>query len=111
MLKKFSSLQKNTTTASFLLAYKTAKENKPFAQAEFFKDCMVEAVGVVCPEAKPIVEAISLSRRIIVRRIGTIADNIQEQLLTLNGHFEWFSIAVDESTDAQDTAQLQIYIR
>ena len=83
------------------MAYKTAKENKPFAYPEFVKDCMVEAVGVVCPEAKPKVEAISLSRRTIVRRIGKIADNIQEQLLTSKGHFKWLSIAVDESTDAR----------
>ena len=111
VLKKSSSLQKNATTVSFLLAYKIAKQNKPFAHAEFVKDCMVEAVGVVCHEAKPQVEAISLSRRTIVQRIGTIAENIQEQLLTSSGHFEWFSIAVDESTDAQGTAQLLIYIR
>ena len=68
-------------------------------------------MGVLCPEVKPKVEAISQSRRTIVRRIGTTAHNIQEQLLTSSGHFEWFFIAVDESTDAQDTAQLLIYIR
>ena len=77
-----------------------------FAEAEFIKDCMVDAVSVVCPEVKSKLEAISLSRRTIVRRIDAIAMNIQN-----SGSFQWFSIALDESTDIQDTAQVLIYIR
>ena len=57
---------------------------------------------MLCPEG----EAISLSRRTIVRRIDAIAVNIQVQLLTASGSFQWFSIALDESTNIQDTAQL-----
>ncbi|CAI9725739.1 transcription factor II-I repeat domain-containing 2-like [Octopus vulgaris] len=108
---KTSSLQRNATKASFILANKIAKQNKSFAEAEFIKDCMVDAVSVVCSEVKSKVEAISLSRRTIVRRIDAIAVNIHEQLLTASGRFQWFSIALDESTDIQDTAQLLIYIR
>ena len=37
--------------------------------------------------------------------------NIREQLLAASRNFEWFSIALDERTDCQDTAQLLIYIR
>ena len=37
--------------------------------------------------------------------------NIQEQLLTASGSFQWFSIALDESNDIQDTAHLLIYLR
>ena len=37
--------------------------------------------------------------------------NIQEQLLTASGSFQWFSIALDESTNIQDTAQLLTYLR
>ena len=42
-----SSLQRNATKASFVLAIKIAKQNKSFAEAEFIKDCMVDAVNVV----------------------------------------------------------------
>lgn len=72
---------------------------------------MIEAVSVVCPEARYKVEAKSLSQGTIVRHIGAIAENIQEQMLTSRGNFEWFSIALDERTDLQDTAQLLIYVR
>ena len=74
------------------------------------KDCMVDTVSVVCPEVKSKVEAISLSRRTIVRRIDAITVNIQEQLLTASGNFQWFSIALDASIDIQDTAPLHIYL-
>ena len=91
-----------------MLANKIAKS---FAEAKFIKDCMIDAVSVVCPEVKSKVEAISLSRGTIVRRIDAIAVNIQEQLLTASVGFQWLSIALDERTDIQDTAQLLIYLR
>ena len=72
---------------------------------------MVDAVRVVCPEVLSKVEAISLSRRTIVPRIDAIAMDIQEQVLTASVSFQWFSIALDESNDIQDTAQVLIYIR
>ena len=108
---KSFSLQKNATKASFVLANKIAKQNKSFADAEFIKECRVDAVSIVCPDVKSKVEAISMSRRTVVRRIDAIAVNIHEQLLTASGRFQWFSIALDDSTDLQDTAQLLIYIR
>lgn len=46
MLKKTSSLQRNATKASFVLANKIAKQNKSFAEAEFIQDCTVDAVDV-----------------------------------------------------------------
>ena len=111
LFEKTSSLQRNATKVSFVLANKIAKQNKSFAEAEFIKDCMIDALSVVCPVVKSKVEAISLSRRTIVRSIDAIAVNIQEQLLTASGSFQWLSIALDASTDIQDTAQLLIYLR
>ena len=111
VFEKASSLQRNVTKASFILANKIAKQNKSFAEAIFIKDCMSDAVSVMCPEVKSKVEAISLSRRTIVHGIDAIAVNSQEQLLTASVSFQWFSIALDESTDIQDTAQLLIYLR
>lgn len=110
-VSKTSALQRNATKVRFILANKIAKQNKSFAEAEFIKDCMVDAVSFVCPEVIPKVEAITLSQRTVVRRIDAIASNIQEQLLTASSKFQWFAIALDGSNDIQDTAQLLIYIR
>ena len=93
------------------MAHKIAKGNKPFSDAEFDKDCIVDAINIVCPEAKSKIEAIPMSRKTTVRRIEPIAANLQENLLNTANTFKCFSIALDESTDVLDTAQLLIFIR
>ncbi|XP_077971735.1 general transcription factor II-I repeat domain-containing protein 2-like [Styela clava] len=110
-LIKFSSTQEAATKASFVLAHKIAKSNKPFSDAEFVKDCMVDAINIVCPEVKSKIDAIPMSRTTTVRRIEAIAANLQENLLNTANTFKCFSIALDESTDVLDTAQLMIFIR
>ena len=94
-----------------MLAYKLAKHNKPFSDGEFVKECMLDAVDITCPEVRTKIEAISLSRRTVVRRIGGIAQNLSEQLFEAGKSFEWYSLALDESTDIGDTAQLLVFIR
>jgi hypothetical protein len=44
-------------------------------------------------------------------RVNEIGKNLQDQLLNISKSFQWFSLALDESTDIQDTAQLPIFIR
>jgi len=80
--------------ASFVLANKIAKQNKSFSEAEFIKECMVDATSVVFPEVRSKVEAISLSRRSIAHHIDAIAVNIQDELLISIEDFQWFSIAL-----------------
>ena len=93
------------------MAHEIAKGNKPFSDAEFVKDCIVDAINIVCPEIKSKIEAIPMSRETAVRRIEAIAANLQENLLDTAKTFKCFSIALDESTDVLDTAQLLIFIR
>ena len=72
---------------------------------------MLDAVDITCPEVRTKIEAISLSRRTIVRRIGGIAQNLSEHLFEAGISFEWYSLALDESTGIKDTAQLLVFIR
>ena len=94
-----------------MLAYKLAKHNKPFSDAEFIKECMLHAVDITCPEVRTKIEAISLSRKTIVRHIGGIAQNLSEQLFEAGKSFEWHSLALDESTGIKDTTKLPVFIR
>ena len=88
-----------------------AQHNKPFSDGEFVKECMLDAVDITCPEVRTKIEAISLSRRTIVHRIGGIAQNLSEQLFEAGKSFEWYSLALDVSTGIKDTAQLPVFIR
>ena len=64
-----------------------------------------------CNDVKSKFESISLSRRTVVHRIDSISDQLTEQLMIASKDFVCFSLALYESTDEEDTAQLVIFIR
>ncbi|CAK1604130.1 unnamed protein product [Parnassius mnemosyne] len=72
---------------------------------------MLEVCDILCPVKKNEFEKISLSRRTVVRRIEMMANDIKTTLTDRMAGFESFSIALDETTDLSDTAQLAIFIR
>ncbi|MEE6466774.1 hypothetical protein FKM82_007046 [Ascaphus truei] len=57
------------------------------------------------------VQNLQLSRRTVVRRMLELSKNIEEQLLEQLKDCLCFSLALDESTDCTDTAQLIFWVR
>nr|XP_014351308.1 PREDICTED: general transcription factor II-I repeat domain-containing protein 2A-like [Latimeria chalumnae] len=97
--------------ASFKVAQLIAKSSRPFTDGEFVKDCMMEICHAVCKEKKDSFKNVCLSRMSIQRCIADMSENSYEQLKSKCKDFEYFSAALDESTEAADTAQLLIFIR
>lgn len=97
--------------ASYRIAHEIAVSSKPFSEGEFIKKCMLMAAEDICPEKRQTFANISLSRNTIVDRIDELADNLNSQLREKVAKFTAFSLAVDESTDVSDTAQLAVFIR
>lgn len=97
--------------ASFIISSKIAKTSKSFSEGQFVKECLVDVAELLCPEKKREFEKVSLSRRTVVRRIDMMASDIKKTLTDTLASFQAFSIALDESTDLSDTAQLAIFIR
>ena len=56
----------------------------------------------LCPKEKQKFEDVSLSRQTVTRRIVDMADDSREQLKIVSKNFEYFSLALDESTDITD---------
>ncbi|UYV79717.1 K02A2.6-like [Cordylochernes scorpioides] len=111
LFTKVKTEQEAATRASFRVALEIAKRGKPFTDGEMIKECIIAVVEEMCPEKVNLLKTVSMSANTVARRVENIAENISSQLFDKNGHVEWFSLALDESTDVSDTAQVFIYIR
>uniref|UniRef100_A0A8C5CPG7 SPIN-DOC-like zinc-finger domain-containing protein n=1 Tax=Gadus morhua TaxID=8049 RepID=A0A8C5CPG7_GADMO len=112
----FTNLTKSgeaVTQASYVVAQEITRRSKPFSDGEFLRDCILKVADIVCPEQKAKLCDISLSNDTVTRRIEDLAKNLKEQLgQRMEGLGKGaFSIALDESTDISDTAQLLIFIQ
>jgi hypothetical protein len=108
LFMKVNMEQEAATRASFCVALEIAK---PFTDGEMIKECVIAVAEEMCPEKVNLFKTVSLSVNTVAWRLEDIAENISSQLSYKNGHLEWFSLALDESTDVSDTAQELIFIR
>uniref|UniRef100_A0AAR2KU72 DUF4371 domain-containing protein n=1 Tax=Pygocentrus nattereri TaxID=42514 RepID=A0AAR2KU72_PYGNA len=108
---KQKQLNISSVRASFQLAKLIAKSGKPFTEGEFVKQCLTAVVMEMCPEKTDSFSAVSLSAPTITRRVEEMGDNLHLQLQTKTNSLCCFSLALDESNDVHDMAQLLIFIR
>ncbi|KAI6652455.1 General transcription factor II-I repeat domain-containing protein 2A-like [Oopsacas minuta] len=99
------------TKISFLITEAIAKSGKPLSEGEFVKDCLDIFTSVACPNKKSIVESISLSHQTVARRVDDLSSNIEISLIKRLNACKFYNLALDESTDVSDTAQLTIFVR
>ncbi|CAI5691491.1 unnamed protein product [Oreochromis niloticus] len=111
MFKKAISQSEAAVKAGFVVAAEIAKSARPFSEGEFVKRCMMKVCDVVCPEKKQAFSNVSLSRNTVADRTRELANNLYNQLMEKGNSFVAFSLAVDESSVASDTAQLSVFIR
>ena len=72
---------------------------------------MLKVVDVVCPEIKDLFSRISLSARTVTKRIEELSANVKCSLENILHNLEYYCIAIDESTNVPDTAQLALFFR
>jgi hypothetical protein len=101
----------NVVKASFEVAHLIAKKSKPFTDGNFVKDCLLKVSEIICPEKANDFKNVSLSANTIATRINELAEDIEGQLKENSKKFCALSLAIDESTDINDIAQLSIFIR
>lgn len=119
--KSFSSqsnfFQKHTTEldsyveVSLGVAEIIAREGRPFTDGDFVKKCLLIASDKLCPEATKKFEKVSLNRMTIQRRIQQLNEDLENQVKSAASNFQYFSLAVDESTDRTSVAQLLVFVR
>ena len=82
---------------------------KHYDTTEFAKKCMVALVESICLEKKELFLKVGLSAK--TRRIEEMSKKLKSSQEDYFEKLQFFSIAIDESTDTTDTAQLAVFVR
>ena len=102
----------NITEATCRIAYILGKKGKPYSDAELIKNCIIEAVSCLDSDKVYKYKKLPLSKRTITDRHHELALSVSKQLYALCQNEDvCYSIALDETTDINDSAQVLYFIR
>lgn len=101
--------QEKFSEASLRISWTLAKHMKPFTDADIVKECMVEAGNVLFENKKDVIETIQrnpISASANTRNSHVLAEenlcDVKRQLKNA----DYYALAIDESCDVTNTAQL-----
>lgn len=98
--------------ASYEVCLELAKSKKSFRDGELIKRCAVKMASSFgdCKMAKHF-ETVPLSHQTVSRRISDMAGDVLDSLKGIIEKCEFYSLALDESTDIADISQILIFVR
>nr|XP_056703766.1 zinc finger BED domain-containing protein 5-like [Euleptes europaea] len=103
----------NATEASFIVSLHIAKAGKPHTIAEtLIKSCVKDVVSCMLgPDMAKKIDTVQLSNSTISKRIYTISESVENELIRRLKTCEFFSLQLDESTDVAGLAVLLVFVR
>ena len=111
-ISTFTKSDNNPCEASYRVTYHLGVAKKPYPEEELVKRCLIDVVKCIHPGKETDYSSIALSRYTIQCRQNDIAKQLTLSLQTqVNEEASLFSLAVDELTDIQDSAQLLVFTR
>lgn len=109
----FRQASQAATEASFRAALHIAKNKKPHTIGEtLIKPCMIDCAKLLLgEEAANKLKQIPLSNNTIKDRVGSMSDDIKQQVVEKVKASPFFAIQLDESTDVSSISQLMVFVR
>ena len=111
MFKKISCQKNIAIEATYRVALLLRKRGKLFSDVDIIKESIIEVVSCIHPENISKYKELLLSRTTITSRQHELASNLKQQLNSTSQKEVFYSIAIDESIDNTDSAQVLVYIR
>lgn len=119
VVKQFLSSNELVTRASYEIAFEIAKHGKPYLDGELHKRLLQSTIETLCENwdekrKRSLIEDVKklpLSHQTVSRRVGEIGAELEANLKCDLEQCEAFSIALDETTDITDEAQLLFWVR
>ena len=113
LIRKFTTSNKKSLKASYLVSLRIAKTAQPHTIAERLilpaaKDLVENLIGEA--QARKL-DQVSVSNNTVSRRIQDMADYSKSQLVRRMAESPFFAIQLDESTDVTNFPQLLVYVR
>ncbi|KAL3863896.1 hypothetical protein ACJMK2_005623 [Sinanodonta woodiana] len=92
---------------SYEISLMIAKSGRPFTDGDFVKQCMITASKELSVRK---LQKVALNRMTVQRRISHLSADVTRQLAEKAANYVYFSLAADESTDINSTAQLLVFV-
>ncbi|MBN3290676.1 SCND3 protein, partial [Polypterus senegalus] len=108
--------QERATCASLQAAWVLCRHNRPFAESDVLKECMITVLEELAPDKSidriiASVKQVPLSASTNARRVHVLAEQVQKAVIDGVKEAKYFSLAIDESTDNTDISQLCVFVR